>query len=177
MKFIKTRIPGVMIVGLDAMADERGFFARSFCAKEFQEQGLKHHVMQSNVSFNAKKGTLRGMHYQIAPHTEAKLVICTRGAVYDVVVDLRPSSPSFRQWLSVELSQGKGDMLYIPEGVAHGFQTLMDDTELGYQMFEMFDPACSRGVRWDDPAFGVKWPEVKERIMSPKDREYPDFVL
>lgn len=174
MTFAETSIPGAFVIDIEKMEDERGFFARSFCQEEFSAHGLQTQVAQSNVSFNRKKGTLRGMHLQIHPAAEAKLVRCTRGAVYDVIVDVRPRSLSYCKWIAVELTEDDGRALYVPEGVAHGFQTLIDDTELFYQMFTFYTPEFQRGVRWDDPAFGIEWP-LPDPIMSERDRTYPMF--
>ena len=174
MKFTETKLGGVFVVELEALEDERGFFARSWCAREFEAQGLQRHFVQSNISFNKKKGTLRGMHYQADPRQEVKLVRCTRGAIYDVVIDLRPDSPTFTKWISITLTEDNHMSAYIPEGFAHGFQSLEDCTEVFYQMSEFFAPECARGVRWNDPAFGIKWPPG-ERTISKKDQEYPDF--
>ena len=176
MIFKETKLKGARIIELEPSQDERGFFARSFCQKEFEEHGLKTRVAQCNISYNKKRSTLRGMHYQVAPHEETKLVSCVRGAIYDVIIDLRQNSPTYCQWFHVELSAKDYRMLYIPEGFAHGFQTLEDDTVVFYQMFEFFHPECARGVRWDDPAFGVEWPKVSKRIISDKDQSYLYFV-
>jgi dTDP-4-dehydrorhamnose 3,5-epimerase len=157
------------------LQDERGFFARSFSQDEFEAHGLKTHSVQCNVSYNHKKGTLRGMHYQAAPFAEAKLVRCTMGAVYDVIVDLRPDSLTFMQWIAAELSANNRRMFYIPEGLAHGFQTLEDGSEVFYQMTEVYHPECARGVRCDDPAFGIEWP-LPVSVISAKDKTYPDFA-
>ncbi len=175
MTFEETPLGGAMLVGLQRLEDERGFFARSWCAHEFEEHGLRACVAQCNVSFNRERGTLRGMHFQAAPHEEAKLVRCTMGAVYDVIVDLRSESPTFRRWYGVELSAENRLALYIPEGMAHGFLTLTDDAEVFYQMAEYFHPESARGVRYDDPAFGIVWPEPV-RVISDRDRGYPDFA-
>jgi dTDP-4-dehydrorhamnose 3,5-epimerase len=172
--FKETKLKGAFIIEPERIEDERGFFARTFCRNEFEAHGLNPHLVQCSVSFNKKKGTLRGMHYQTAPHEETKLVRCTRGAIYDVMLDLRPTSPTFKQWVSVELTGENRRMLYIPEGVAHGFETLLDETEVLYQMSEFFHPDCARGVRWDDQKFGIEWPSA-ERIISERDRAYPDF--
>ena len=153
----------------------RGFFARAFCQKEFAALGLKPVIAQANVAYNFKKGTLRGMHYQASPHEEAKLVRCTRGAIYDVIVDLRPSSASFTRYVTVVLSEDNGRAMYIPEGCAHGYQTLADDSEVLYQMSAVYVPSHSRGVRWDDPAFGIEWPP-DDRTITDRDRNYPDFT-
>jgi dTDP-4-dehydrorhamnose 3,5-epimerase len=155
--------------------DERGFFARTWCERECGERGMNLHVAQCNVSFNKKVGTLRGLHYQAAPFEEAKLVRCTHGSIYDVIVDLRPASPTFKRHLAVVLSAGNRRALYVPEGCAHGFQTLEDDTEVFYQMSAPYSADHARGVRWDDPAFGIEWPAA-ERNMADRDRAYPDFA-
>jgi dTDP-4-dehydrorhamnose 3,5-epimerase len=154
--------------------DERGFFARTWCRDEFAEHGLDSRLVQCSVSFNAKRGTLRGLHYQAAPHAEAKLVRCTRGAIYDVAVDLRPDSPTFLRHAAAVLSADNYAMLYIPEGCAHGFQTLAEASEVVYQMSEFYRPESARGVRWDDPAFAIAWPP-DQRTIAERDRQYPDF--
>lgn len=176
MIFKETRLKGAYIIELERLEDERGFFARSFCRKEFEKHGLNPRVAQCNISHNKKKGTLRGMHYQVAPHEEAKLVSCIRGAIYDVIIDLRPDSTTYCQWFAVELTAEDCKMLYVPEGLAHGFQTLEDDTLVFYQMSEFYHPERARGVRWDDSTFEIGWPEVSRRIVSDKDQSYLDFV-
>jgi dTDP-4-dehydrorhamnose 3,5-epimerase len=173
--FNETKLKPACSIELEKQEDERGFFARSWCEQDFQERGLNPRLVQCNVSFNRMKGTLRGMHYQAAPYEEAKLVRCTRGAIYDVIVDLRPSSQTFKQWVGIELTAENHRMLYVPEGFAHGFQTLCDETEVFYQMSEFYHPECARGVRWNDPAFNIIWP-VEEKIISARDTSYPDFV-
>jgi dTDP-4-dehydrorhamnose 3,5-epimerase len=175
MIYTPTAVSGAYTIDLDRIEDERGFFARAWCVREFEERGLNLVLVQCNISFNAKRGTLRGMHYQAAPHEEAKLVRCTQGALLDVILDLRPDSPTFKQWAGVELSAANHRMLYVPEGVAHGFQTLEDNTEVFYQMSEFYHPESARGVRWDDPVFGIKWP-LPDPTMADKDRAYPDFL-
>jgi dTDP-4-dehydrorhamnose 3,5-epimerase len=175
MRFLETALQGAFIIELDRQEDERGFFARTWCQREFIAHGLNPRLVQCNVSFNRRRGTLRGMHYQVAPYAEAKLVRCTRGAIYDVIIDLRPDSPTFTQWIAVELTADNHRMLYIPEQFAHGFQTLEDNTEVFYQMSEFYAPECARGVRWNDPAFAIAWPPA-ERIISERDRHYPDFL-
>jgi len=174
MIFIETKLKGAYIVDIEPHEDERGFFARSWCAEEFEKHGLNPHLAQCNISFNKKRSTLRGMHYQVAPFAEAKLVRCTMGTIYDVIIDLRQDSPTFKEWYSVELTAENRRALYIPEGLAHGFQTLMDDTEVFYQMSEFYHPECARGVRWDDPEFDVAWP-VKAVVISEKDLHYEFF--
>jgi dTDP-4-dehydrorhamnose 3,5-epimerase len=175
VRFTPTPIPGAVVVEPEPRADERGFFARTFCVEEFRAHNLNPRLVQCSVSFNRQRGTLRGMHWQAAPREEAKLVRCTHGAILDVIVDLRPDSPAFRKWFSVELSAANRVMLHVPEGVAHGFLTLADDTEVFYQMSEYFAPECARGVRWDDPAFGIVWPDG-DKIIHPRDAAYPDFA-
>jgi dTDP-4-dehydrorhamnose 3,5-epimerase len=174
MKFIETSLPGVFVVELEPMADERGFFSRSWCQNEFEAHGLNSLPVQCNISFNNKKGTLRGMHYQVKPSEEAKLIRCTRGAVYDVVIDIRKHSPTFGKWLSFELTEWNRKSLFVPEGFAHGFLTLADNSELLYQMSEFFRPETARGIRWNDPVFEIYWPQEITAI-SEKDKTYPDF--
>jgi dTDP-4-dehydrorhamnose 3,5-epimerase len=175
MKFIPTGIAGAFLLELELIEDERGFFARSWCRDEFASQGLNPSLAQCNVSFSRRKGTLRGMHYQVLPHQEAKLVRCTMGRVFDVIADLRGGSPNSPKWRGFELSAKNRHMLFIPEDVAHGFITLEDNTEVLYQMSDIFDPICARGFRWDDPAFGIDWP-ISPKVMSDRDRSYPDFT-
>jgi len=175
MIFKETKLKGAIIIEIDRAEDERGFFARSFCSKEFEERGLNSRISQCNISYNEKKGTLRGMHYQVPPYEEAKLVRCTRGAIYDVIIDLRPDSLTFKKWIAVELTEENRRLLYVPEGFAHGFQTLKDHTEVYYQMSESYHPECARGVRWNDLAFGIIWP-VDGQIISVGDQQYPDFI-
>jgi dTDP-4-dehydrorhamnose 3,5-epimerase len=209
MIFAETRLKGSFLIDIQRNEDDRGFFARSYCFREFEEHGLNPRVVQCNISYNAKKGTLRGMHYQVPPYEEAKLVRCTMGAIYDVIVDLRPNSETYCQWIGVELSsprfplpssishsvvdcsrlsddgsRSSADgslltahyrMLYIPEGFAHGFITLEDDTEVFYQMSEFYVPDSARGFRWNDSAFGIRWP-LEPAVVSEKDRSYRRFV-
>jgi dTDP-4-dehydrorhamnose 3,5-epimerase len=175
MKFLETKILGVFEVHLEPICDERGFFARSWCREDFQSHGLNPSLAQSSVSFNTRKGTLRGMHYQAVPHQEAKLVRCTRGAIYDVVVDLRPQSPTFKGWTGATLTAENRQMMYVPEGCAHGFLTLEDATEVFYQISEPYHAESGRGVRWNDDAFRIAWPASVE-VISDRDRGYPDFV-
>jgi dTDP-4-dehydrorhamnose 3,5-epimerase len=175
MRFIETKLRGAFIIDTEPIEDERGFFARTWCRREFEAHGLNSQLVQCNISFNKKKGTLRGMHYQGPPHEEAKLVRCTKGAIYDVIIDLRPSSPTFKEWVPVLLSAESRRMLYVPERFAHGFQTLEDNTEVFYQMSEFYVPECAKGVRWDDGAFGIEWPEVESRVISAKDLTYQLF--
>lgn len=173
MKFRPSPLHGACVVELEKIEDERGFFARSWCTREFEEQGLNPRLVQCNVSWNRSHGTLRGMHYQTAPVAEAKLVRCVRGALHDVLIDLRPDSATYRRHFGVELSAQNRRMVYVPEGVAHGFLTLEDDTEVFYQMSEFYDPDHAAGVRWDDPAFGICWPS-EVLVISDRDRTYPD---
>jgi dTDP-4-dehydrorhamnose 3,5-epimerase len=174
MLFLETPLRGAYLIKLEKHEDERGFFARSWCAEEFSSKGLDARVVQCNVSFNKKKGTLRGLHYQMPPSAETKLVRCTRGALYDVIVDLRADSPTFLKWFGVELTAENYRMLYIPKRFAHGFQTLEDGTEIFYQMSEFYAPHAARGIRWNDPRIGIAWPEA-DRTISQKDREYADL--
>ncbi|MGC2639222.1 MAG: dTDP-4-dehydrorhamnose 3,5-epimerase [Acidobacteriaceae bacterium] len=174
MNFLPTPLPGVIEIGIEPHRDERGFFARSWCRNEFQQHGLNPSLVQCNISVNASRGTLRGMHWQAPPHAEAKLVRCTRGAVCDVVIDLRPDSPAYKQWVALELTSANYRMAYVPEGCAHGFLTLADDTEVFYQMSEFYHPESARGLRWNDRAFTIQWPE-EVRVISERDRTYPDF--
>jgi dTDP-4-dehydrorhamnose 3,5-epimerase len=174
MIFTETKLRGAFIIQPELLGDERGFFARTFCRHEFTDHGLQSAFVQCNISFNNKNGTLRGMHYQAAPHQEAKLVRCTAGSIYDVIIDLRPDSATFTQWVAVELSAENRKMLYIPEDFAHGFLTMADNTEIFYQMSKFYEPQAARGLRWNDPAFGVQWPATVTTISS-KDQNYPDF--
>jgi dTDP-4-dehydrorhamnose 3,5-epimerase len=177
MRFAETPLAGVWVIELDLLGDERGWFARTFGAEEFEARGLNPAVVQCNASFNARRDTLRGMHYQAEPHGESKLVRCVRGAIFDVAVDLRSDSSTFCAWHGVELSAENRRALYIPAGLAHGFQTLSDDCEVLYQMGHRYVPEAARGVRWDDPAFEIEWPRTQEaRLVSERDASYPDFT-
>jgi dTDP-4-dehydrorhamnose 3,5-epimerase len=175
MIFTETKLKGAFTIQIEKREDERGFFARAWCRKEFEAHGLTSHLAQANLSFNKEKGTLRGMHYQIVPLQEVKLVRCTRGAIYDVIIDLRSASATRGQWFGAELTAENHQMLYVPEGFAHGFQTLEDGTEVFYQVSQFYSPEHERGVRWNDPLFGVTWPEAENRIISPKDLNWPDY--
>jgi dTDP-4-dehydrorhamnose 3,5-epimerase len=178
VKFIETPLPGAWVIELEELGDERGWFARTFDAQEFRARGLNPDVMQCNASFNIRRDTLRGMHYQAEPHGESKLVRCVRGRIFDVAVDLRRDSPTYRDWHGVELSAENRLAFYIPAGLAHGFQTLTDDCEVLYQMGHRYVPEAARGVRWDDPAFGIEWPEPPGKlIVSTKDRAYTYLEL
>lgn len=174
MIFRETALAGAFILESERVEDERGFFARTWCRREFEERGLDPKLVQCSISFNRRRGTLRGMHYQAAPHAETKLVRCTSGAIFDVVLDLRSDSESYRQWVGVELNQGNRRMLFIPKGCAHGFLTLEDDVEVFYQISELHSAEHARGVRWNDPAFAIEWPG-EAIVISQRDREYPDF--
>lgn len=176
MIFTETKLAGAFVVEPDVYEDERGYFALTWSRDEFEARGLDAGLAQSNLSYNRRRGTLRGMHYQTAPHEQAKLVRCARGAIYDVIVDLRPGSPTFARWIAEELTESNRRMLYVPRGFAHGFQSLADDTEVAYQMSESYRPEAAAGVRWDDPAFGIRWP-LEVAVIAPRDRDYPDFLL
>jgi len=174
MIFRETALEGAYIIEMEAFEDDRGFFARTFCRNEFAERGLNCNVAQCSISYNAVRGTLRGMHYQVEPHAETKLVHCVRGALYDVIIDMRPLSETYCCWFGVELNEGNRRLLYVPEGFAHGFQTLQDNTSVYYQISEFYAPQSARGVRWNDPVFGIDWP-ISEPIISEKDRHLPDY--
>jgi len=176
MTFTELKLTGAYIIDLERREDPRGFFARSWCRKEFGDHGLCEEFVQINVGYSTKKGTLRGMHHQAAPHEEVKVVRCTMGAIYDVIIDLRPDSPTFRGWTGVELNSGNHRMLYVPEGFAHGYQTLEDGTEICYQTSRSYVPESARGNRYDDPAFGVEWP-LPVSSISDSDRSWPDFPV
>jgi dTDP-4-dehydrorhamnose 3,5-epimerase len=177
MIFTETPLAGAYLVEPELAVDERGLFARIWCAREFAERGLETRIAQCSVSFNSRRGTLRGLHYQSEPYTEVKVVRCTAGAIFDVIVDLRPASRTFRQHYSTVLSASNRRMHYIPDGFAHGFQTLEPDSEVTYQISEFYQPAHGRGVRWDDPVFGIEWPATEQRLMNERDRNYPDFQV
>lgn len=174
LKFTPAGLPGAWLVDLRPHEDVRGFFARTWCAREFEEQGLESRLVQCSLSLSRRRGTLRGMHWQDPPHAEAKLVRCVRGAVHDVILDLREGSPSFGEHLAVRLTAESRRALYVPEGFAHGFQTLEDDTEVFYQMSEFYAPESARGLRWNDPAFDLEWP-LPDPILSEKDASWPDY--
>jgi|SRR6266404_833147 dTDP-4-dehydrorhamnose 3,5-epimerase len=174
MIFDETKLPGAFEIRLEPRSDERGFFARTWCQNEFEAHGLNARLVQCSLSFNARKGTLRGMHYQVAPYAETKLVRCTKGAIYDVVLDLRPQSTTFKKWIAVILTAENRNAVYVPEGFAHGFLTLEDETEVLYQMSEFYNAESARGVRWDDPAFQITWPQ-KVQAISQTDRTYANF--
>lgn len=176
MKFVETKLKGSFIIDPERLEDDRGFFARSWCDREAKQYGLEPEWRQCNISYNKARGTMRGMHFQAPPFEEAKLVRCTMGAICDVIIDLRPGSLTFKEWISVELSSANLRMLYIPEGFAHGFLTLQDQSEVFYQMSEFYVPELARGVRWNDPAFGIEWP-IDVSVITEKDRTFPDFAL
>jgi dTDP-4-dehydrorhamnose 3,5-epimerase len=175
VKLVRLGIPGAFLIEIEPASDDRGFFARTFCARELAAAGLDGRIQQTSLSFNPRRGTLRGLHYQAAPHAEAKIVRCVRGTIYDLLVDLRPESHIFRQHLAIELSAEARNAVYIPPGVAHGFLTLTDDCEVHYAMSEFYAPEAARGARWDDPAFGIVLPE-EVRVISARDASYPDLL-
>jgi dTDP-4-dehydrorhamnose 3,5-epimerase len=175
MKFTETALPGVYLIDIDTIADERGFFARTLCVNEFTQHGMHAHFAQQSISYNRRAGTLRGLHYQSAPHEEEKLVRVTRGAIFDVVVDLRRESPTFRAWFGIELTADNRRQIYIPRGIAHGFQTLLPDTEIFYEITTPYQASAAKGLRWDDPALHIAWPDCAERLISAQDRALPLF--
>lgn len=174
MIFIETQLQGAFVIEPERIADERGFFARTWCQKELASHGLETRLVQCNISYNPQKGTLRGMHFQTAPCEEVKIVRCTRGDIYDVIIDLRPASSTFKKWLGMTISEERRNMLYIPKGFAHGFITLSDQAEVFYQMSEFYSPDHACGVRWNDPVFDIRWP-IKVQLISERDNNYPDF--
>lgn len=176
MIFKETKLKGAFIIEMEPIKDMRGFFARAWCKKEFEEHGLKPYLVQANITFSREKGTLRGMHYQVAPYQEAKLVRCLKGALFDVIIDLRPDSPTYREWIDIELAEDNYKMLYVPEGFAHGYQTSEDNTEVFYQVSQFYCPESERGIRWNDPAFGIRWPQTQDLVISKKDKKWPDFL-
>lgn len=175
MIFKETRLKGSYVIEIEPIRDERGFFSRAWCKDEFDKNGLNSNLVQSNLSYNKKKGTLRGMHYQLIPYEEAKLVRCVKGAIYDVIIDLRKNSPTYKQWIGVELTESNGKALYVPEGFAHGFQTLEDETYVFYQVTERYTPGAEMGIRWNDSQFNIQWPGEGKRIISVKDESWGDF--
>jgi dTDP-4-dehydrorhamnose 3,5-epimerase len=175
MIFTACKVKDAYLIDLDRKVDERGFFARSYCRNEFAAHGLHPDFVQCNLSFNTRRGTLRGMHYQARPHEEIKLIRCLSGAIYDVIVDLRPASPTYKQWIGVELDADNRRMLYSPAGFAHGYLTLADNTEVLYQVSAFYSPESERAVRWNDPTFNIEWP-MQPEVISSKDREHPDFI-
>jgi dTDP-4-dehydrorhamnose 3,5-epimerase len=175
MIFTETGLKGAWLIEIARVEDRRGFFGRSWCAREFEEHGLKAGIRQINTSFTKKKGTIRGLHYQVDPHQETKFIRCTRGRIYDVIVDLRPDSPTYRQWAGHELTDENYRMIYVPENFAHGFVTMEDDCEVYYPVTEFYTPGAERGIRWNDPAFGIEWPQTEGLTISKKDQNWPDF--
>jgi dTDP-4-dehydrorhamnose 3,5-epimerase len=175
MIFTETKLKGAFIIDVEPYHDERGSFVRTWCKKDFADHGLNVQFVQSNLSYNKKKGIIRGMHFQAPPYEEIKLVSCIKGEIYDVIIDLRPKSETFKQWISVVLSDKNQKMLYIPEGFAHGFQALEDNTYVFYQMSEYYHPECARGIRWNDPSFNLPWPISKDIVISHKDTSYQEF--
>lgn len=176
MRFTATPIAGAYLIDIEKHEDARGFFARAWCHKEFEERGLNSELAQCNIAFSTRKGTLRGLHYQLPPHAETKLVRCTAGAIFDIALDLRPDSPTFRSWFGVELSAANRKMLYVPEGCAHGYQSVADQSEVFYQVTASYHPGSERGVRWNDPAFGIRIP-LEVSMISDRDRQFPDFIV
>jgi dTDP-4-dehydrorhamnose 3,5-epimerase len=174
MKFIETGLQGAVIVEIEKLQDQRGFFARSWCKREFEQYGLDASLVQANVSYNHRKGTLRGMHFQVEPHGETKLVRCTQGAIYDVIIDLRQDSPTYRKWVGVELTADNFRMLFVPKMFAHGFQTLAEESVVTYQVGQFYTPGSERGIRFDDPAFQIQWP-LEVSVISDKDKSWPAF--
>jgi len=176
MHFKETKLKGAYIIEPERLEDTRGFFARAWCEKEFEAHGLNSSLVQCNISFNKKRGTLRGMHYQLSPYEEAKLVRCTMGVIFDVIVDLRLDSATYLEWIGVELTADNRKMLYVPEKFAHGYQTLIPNTEVFYQVSQFYSKDFESGVRWNDPSFGIEWPETENIIISEKDRNWSDHV-
>ena len=174
MIFSETRLAGSFIIELEKIKDERGFFARTWDKIKFSEMNLDSEFVQSSISLNKKKGTIRGMHYQTKPYQESKIVRCTKGKIFDVIIDLRPNSTTFKKWVSVELSEDNYKMMYIPKGFAHGYQTLDDYSEILYEISEYYKPECSKGIRWNDKEFNIQWP-LKEIIISEKDKTFEDY--
>jgi len=177
MVFTETPLDGAFLIDLDRREDERGFFARLWCTEELAARGLVSRFVQCNTSFSRRAGTLRGLHYQVAPHAEVKLMCCTQGAIHDVIVDLRPESRTYRRWFGVELTAESGRMVYVPAGFAHGFQTLLPDTQVCYPVSSAYCPEAERGIRWNDSAFEISWPAAGPRSVSPKDQSWPDFAI
>ncbi|MEX0772375.1 MAG: dTDP-4-dehydrorhamnose 3,5-epimerase [Balneolales bacterium] len=177
MRFKETEVEGAYEITLEKRSDERGFFARGFCEEEFKKQGISFRMVQANIGYNKYQNTLRGLHYQMGPHAEKKLVKCAKGGIYDVVVDLRMGSPSYRHWAGRELTEDNHAMLFIPEGCAHGYQTLTDDSEVSYMVSAFYEPEAERGILWDDPVFNIKWKKAGNMILSEKDKNWPGYTL
>ncbi len=176
MIFRETSLKGAFVIEPEPIEDSRGFFARAWCQREFEAHGLNPGLTQANIAFSRQRGTLRGLHYQANPFAEAKLIRCVKGRVFDVIVDLRPASPTFKEWRGVELAGENYRMLYVPEGFAHGYQALVDDTEVFYLVSQFYTPEAERGIRWDDPAFDIDWPLKCEAVVSKKDRDWPAYI-
>lgn len=174
MIFTETILKGAFVIEIKKLEDDRGFFGRSWCANEMKEHGLNANICQANTSLSKTKGTLRGMHYQLDPYQETKLIRCTHGSIYDVIIDLRPDSPTYKQWFGIELSREKYNMLYVPEDFAHGFVTLEDDVEVTYLVTQFYTPGAEAGIRWNDPDFNIKWP-LEPKVISEKDKNHPDY--
>jgi dTDP-4-dehydrorhamnose 3,5-epimerase len=175
MIFNATAINDALIINVEKIGDERGFFGRAFCRREFENHGIDFQIQQANIGFSRSRGTLRGLHYQVPPHGEAKLVRCTAGALFDVILDLRPASSTFKQWIGVELTAKNQTMLYVPEGCAHGYLTLADSTELCYLVSQYYHQTAERGIRWNDPSFEIEWPIIEGLVISEKDQNWPDW--
>ena len=175
MIFAETTLKDAYIVKPEKHEDERGYFARAFCENEFESKGFKLHMVQSNIGFSHKRGTIRGLHYQVYPHAEVKLISCISGRIFDVIIDLRPDSPTYKQWFGVELNSKDNEMLLVPENFAHGYQSLADNTKVFYQISQFYVPDAERGVRWNDSAFKIPWPDMIHPIISDKDKNWPDF--
>ena len=174
LKFKETKLSGAFVISVEKREDPRGFFGRAWCLREFEGQGIVKNFVQANISSNHWMGTLRGMHYQIHPYQEVKLIRCTRGAIYDVIIDLRPKSPTYKEWTGVRLTAESHEMLYVPEGFGHGFQTLKDDTEVFYEVTQYYNSEAERGVRYDDPSFNICWP-TRVQVISDKDKNWPNY--
>jgi len=175
--FKESKLKDAFIIEIEKMEDHRGFFSRTWCKKEFEEHGLKSEMVQSNIALSKKRGTLRGLHYQMAPFEEDKLVRCIKGSIYDVIIDLRPDYPTYKHWLGVELDGESYKMLYVPGGFAHGYLTLTDYTEVFYQVSQFYFPDSEKGIRYDDPTFNIAWPVIDNLIISDKDRSFPNYSL
>ncbi|MBI4294374.1 MAG: dTDP-4-dehydrorhamnose 3,5-epimerase [Betaproteobacteria bacterium] len=176
MRFVETGLPGAFLIEIDPLVDGRGLFARTYCEREFRDRGIGMRMVQCSTSFNARRNTVRGMHFQAEPFAEDKLVRCTRGAIYDVIVDMRQGSPTRLKWFAAELSQDNRRSIFLPKGFAHGFKTLTDHSEIFYQMSAFYEPAAGQGVRWNDPALNIDWPEG-EPLLSERDKNYPDIEI
>ena len=175
MKFQETKVKGAFVIEPEPFEDDRGYFNRAFCAREFEQAGLLTNIVQANMAGSRDKGTLRGMHYQVSPYEETKIFRCIKGAVFDVVLDVRPDSPSYGEWYGVELTPENRKMLYVPGGCAHGYLTLKDNTEVYYLVSEYYQPDAERGIRWNDPRFNIEWPLTENLTLSDKDKAWPDY--